>query len=504
MLYLFLDVQLNKSKMAESMTTSSTYLALLSCSSFSSLPSASWTRLNSKPCCLIKKQFQWPPWSLGRDPLIIRPFCSPWGASKAQTQISGEVRQTLESWIPHPQYLRTPSTFKSAAPSTSQIMNAQLASNNWCQSHQNMEKEHAKHSPAHVRGQKGQRMGYHLHHPSHLGMSEELQFRRLDWYQGPAAPINQGHHEAKLVPGLIKYNLAEKMMKINIIHHLCIQNPMYTIGKRLPDTNLMSNAFPQTCFLKQISLACQACSRCSSCRAARSVLRSIGSLESKGANWRVHGNSDLISASQFPVGTTLTQDRAPWMKHQAQSHPKTGHDAWGACGSQIGEWTESPPPSHWKCWITRYSDADQGTCALVHWSFSLFHVDACIMHFDFELAMAVSKFCDLVVCSLRHQTHLQWWDWTVEKKSCARAWRYGGWDTLWNLIQNPIRALPPPMLSWKENTYTVEDLHIQYKICMQTHKGSHRGQYNLQCVYCVCQFMSIYIYIDICIIIMYV
>lgn len=366
MLYLFLDVQLNKSKMAESMTTSSTYLALLSCSSFSSLPSASWTRLNSKPCCLIKKQFQWPPWSLGRDPLIIRPFCSPWGASKAQTQISGEVRQTLESWIPHPQYLRTPSTFKSAAPSTSQIMNAQLASNNWCQSHQNMEKEHAKHSPAHVRGQKGQRMGYHLHHPSHLGMSEELQFRRLDWYQGPAAPINQGHHEAKLVPGLIKYNLAEKMMKINIIHHLCIQNPMYTIGKRLPDTNLMSNAFPQTCFLKQISLACQACSRCSSCRAARSVLRSIGSLESKGANWRVHGNSDLISASQFPVGTTLTQDRAPWMKHQAQSHPKTGHDAWGACGSQIGEWTESPPPSHWKCWITRYSDADQGTCALVH------------------------------------------------------------------------------------------------------------------------------------------
>lgn len=77
-------------------------------------------------------------------------------------------------------------------------------------------------------------------------------------------------------------------------------------------------------------------------------------------------NSDLISASQFPVGTTLTQDRAPWMKHQAQSHPKTGHDAWGACGSQIGEWTESPPPSHWKCWITRYSDADQGTCALVH------------------------------------------------------------------------------------------------------------------------------------------
>lgn len=163
-------------------------------------------------------------------------------------------------------------------------MNAQLASKNWCQSHQNMEKEHAKHSPAHVRGQKGQRMGYHLHHPSHLGMSEELQFRRLDWYQGPAAPINQGHHEAKLVPGLIKYNLAEKMMKINIIHHLCIQNPMYIIGKRLPDTNLMSNAFPQTCFLKQISLACQACSRCSSCRAARSVLRSIGSLESKGAN----------------------------------------------------------------------------------------------------------------------------------------------------------------------------------------------------------------------------
>lgn len=29
MLYLFLDVQLNKSEMAESMTTSSTYLALL-------------------------------------------------------------------------------------------------------------------------------------------------------------------------------------------------------------------------------------------------------------------------------------------------------------------------------------------------------------------------------------------------------------------------------------------------------------------------------------------
>ena len=36
--------------------------------------------------------------------------------------------------------------------------------------------------------------------------------------------------------------------------------------------------------------------------------------------------------------------------------------------------------------------------------------------------------------------------------------RCGGWDTLWNLMQDPTRALPPPMLSCKENTYTVEDL----------------------------------------------